>query len=108
MAYKKKRSLFSSLCKSRLPNPLWDVGNNVKCFCCNKTVFSPCVHHRNGNHKDNRKENRIPVCISCHGFIHTPESNPRNSRGSHRHRSYNSLSGYVLEKITKLRDELNR
>ncbi len=43
---------------------------NAKCKICEGTIFIPHVHHINGNHKDNRKENLIVLCPSCHMKIH--------------------------------------
>jgi len=107
--YTRKKGVYPLQCSyPDCHSPIWDVGHNVKCFCCSKTVFSPMVHHRNGNHKDNRKENRVAVCSSCHGFIHNTPWNNRNTRGSKRFRGYNYLSEEIKEKIEKLREELNR
>ncbi len=34
------------------------------------------VHHLNGDHSDNRPENGIPVCQSCHIHIHRTDEPP--------------------------------
>jgi hypothetical protein len=48
----------------------WDVGNNVKCFCCEGTLFFPLIHHKDGNHYNNLKDNRIVLCKYCHCSVH--------------------------------------
>ncbi len=48
----------------------WDFGDNIKCSICLKLILRPIIHHINGNHKDNRKDNRIPLCDKCHKAIH--------------------------------------
>lgn len=48
----------------------WDFGSNIQCICCGRTCLTPVIHHVDGNHKNNYKENRIPVCQDCHTAIH--------------------------------------
>jgi len=40
------------------------------CYVCGE-ADSICVHHINGDRSDNRLENLIPLCLSCHGKVHT-------------------------------------
>ena len=47
---------------------------NTKCSICNKTFYLTHIHHINGNHEDNTKENLLNVCPKCHGMIHTPKN----------------------------------
>jgi len=49
----------------------YDHGNNLKCRICQKNVLIPHIHHVDGNHKNNKEENRIPVCSLCHRAIHS-------------------------------------
>ncbi len=44
---------------------------NAKCNICKKTFFTCHIHHINGDHSDNKKENLLPVCPTCHNKIHT-------------------------------------
>lgn len=39
-----------------------------KCYFCSKD--SGLIHHINQNQNDNRQENRIPLCRSCHVKLH--------------------------------------
>lgn len=52
---------------------------NSKCKICNGTIFIPHVHHINGNHSDNRMENLLVVCPSCHCKIHNRKSKEKRS-----------------------------
>lgn len=40
------------------------------CFCCQRWFSKIDVHHMDGNHNNNCKENLIKVCKRCHAFIH--------------------------------------
>lgn len=68
-------------------NPMWKGGisggyayritkENLiqKCCLCEATKFL-CVHHKNENRKDNRLENLMIVCKSCHAKIHDIQRN---------------------------------
>lgn len=55
---------------------------NATCRICEGTIFVAHVHHINGNHLDNKKENLLIVCPSCHTKIHFPKKKivPRKKR----------------------------
>lgn len=40
------------------------------CMCCGKTFLKISIHHVNGKHEDNKKNNLVPVCSRCHALIH--------------------------------------
>jgi len=42
-----------------------------KCKICNKTPMTPHLHHKDGNKKNNSKDNLIVLCSSCHAYIHS-------------------------------------
>ncbi len=61
---------------------------NWKCQCCNRSCYKPnekpegitrseraiktlVVHHRNHTPEDNRLENLLAVCTTCHLAMHT-------------------------------------
>jgi 5-methylcytosine-specific restriction endonuclease McrA len=50
------------------------------CALCGRTmeerIQGLSVHHINGNDSDNRIENLIPVCQSCHLNIHSKDTPP--------------------------------
>jgi len=75
---------------------------NEKCYVCNKTFFLVHIHHKNGNHNDNDKENLIQLCPSCHMKVHHPQdiSKIRNFK------NYKNLSHEKLLKIIELRNKL--
>ena len=50
----------------------WGNRFNSECNVCEKTFFLLHIHHKDGNHSNNNKENLIAVCSSCHKKIHTP------------------------------------
>jgi hypothetical protein len=55
-----------------------------ECETCKRHFVKLDIHHINGNHKDNREENRINICRSCHTSIHKNVSCRKN-------REYNLL-----------------
>jgi hypothetical protein len=65
----------------------WEIGYNCICNICNRIVFVPTLHHIDGNHYNNRIDNRIFVCTKCHVKIH---------RG--KNREYNDLLVYSAGK----------
>ncbi len=83
-----------SKCKSRC----WDFGNNIKCKICNKTFLIPYIHHQDGNHSNNIKENRIPLCNSCHAILHNSDFNDL------RISSKKSYRKFKLEHLHNLKD----
>jgi hypothetical protein len=64
----------------------WDIGDMVKCIGCNRTIIDPEIHHLNGNHLDNSKENRAGICKRCHGAVHNGiyEGNKKAGNGNSR------------------------
>ena len=42
-----------------------------RCVVCGETDRLT-IHHRNGDHSDNRHENLITLCETCHKKIHAP------------------------------------
>ena len=40
------------------------------CACCGNNFPSITIHHLDGNHDNNRKDNLISVCKLCHSIIH--------------------------------------
>jgi len=85
----------------------WDFGLNVSCYCCQKIVLVPLVHHRDGDHFNNSKENRTPLCFICHGAIHKNISPPNFSRKTSLRRitKANKEKG-AIKRIMELRGEI--
>ena len=46
----------------------YKLKNKGICYFCLR--MATIIHHINENNKDNRKENRLPLCKSCHTKIH--------------------------------------
>ncbi len=90
----------------------WDVGDNVKCCCCKKTLMIPYIHHLDGNHKNNSLNNRIPICNYCHLAVHNNNFSPkskyrrktsvRRENGLIKNQSVNSCLGRINELKIKL------
>ena len=79
------KSFFPSNCRNCKSNT-WDIGDNVKCWACDKTMFRPIIHHIDGNHSNNESKNRLPLCGRGHRAIHmgvrskAPKAGNGNSR----------------------------
>jgi len=43
---------------------------NTKCYVCQRIFNLIHIHHKDGNHKNNDKENLVSLCASCHQKIH--------------------------------------
>lgn len=56
-----KSPTYRTICFSNWPK---------KCILCNESRIIE-VHHLNGDHSDNSKDNLIPLCPTCHQLIHT-------------------------------------
>ena len=54
-----------------------DSVNNI-CECCHKQSADLEIHHKNHNQGDNRRENLMVICRSCHDLIHAQEGGLRN------------------------------
>ncbi len=52
---------------------------NTKCIICSKTFYLTHIHHLNGNHNDNNKENLTNVCQRHHNMIHTSRNEFKES-----------------------------
>ena len=61
----------------------WHIKRNQKCRICNRLLFTLHEHHINGNHKDNRKKNRISICLDCHSAVHTGISGKKRRTRQH-------------------------
>lgn len=44
--------------------------DNAQCELCRKTFFRANIHHKDGNHNNNRKNNLIVLCSRCHRKVH--------------------------------------
>ena len=52
----------------------WDCAFYSKCKACSRNFRNMHIHHIDGNNKNNKKENRIQICLDCHMVIHhTPD-----------------------------------
>lgn len=98
------------LCKSLA----WDVGFNIRCKGCNNLVFIPHIHHMDGVHSNNVKDNRIGLCYSCHAFIHRgakilgAHSPGRSNKYGVSFKDYNWISQSVIIKLNYFRKLINR
>lgn len=45
-----------------------------RCIICNENKIVE-VHHYNGDHKDNRVENLVPICPTHHKYLHSRYAN---------------------------------
>lgn len=48
----------------------WWIETPKKCHICDRTFNYLSEHHIDGNRKNNKKENRICICVDCHTSIH--------------------------------------
>ncbi len=48
---------------------------NTKCYACKKTFILVHIHHLNGDDLDNRRENLISLCPTCHAKLHNKKHN---------------------------------
>jgi hypothetical protein len=64
-------------------NPLWNGGtrsyrgialadHDPVCALCTSSI-NVLIHHIDSNRKNNRIENLIPLCKTCHGVVHAVE-----------------------------------
>ena len=81
-------------CNSRY----WNSKNYQKCKICKRNYIMLHVHHINKNRKDNRKENLLEICTSCHSFIHA------GNKGTRRRVRIRDFK--ILEKIEFYKEKL--
>ena len=66
-------NIYSKVAKLKfLLSELLDI-YQVNCYFCGKpitNIFGLTIHHINGNHDDNRRENRTPSHTYCHKAYH--------------------------------------
>ena len=75
-----------------------------QCKVCERHFTKICVHHINGNHEDNRKENRIQICEDCHTAIHSGISIKNGGRSRRYKREYENMDRKILIKLNDLRN----
>lgn len=80
-------------CKHRFYIKILENGMKWICFLCQKKVEE--IHHRNGNAKDNRRENLLPLCHKCHGKIHSAIVKIVNKKNGIKYKR-----SYLFKKIT--------
>jgi len=56
-----------------------DKGN---CFCCYNEFPSINIHHLDGNHSNNKKDNLIALCKLCHSLVHRGFLKSKRMRGT--------------------------
>ena len=74
--YKDGRSSFKGEIYRKI---LLASGRKQECEVC-KTANNLCVHHIDGNHKNNVLENLMWVCYKCHNSIKHPRERDENGR----------------------------
>ena len=74
--------------------------NRDKCDICDKTYLSLVMHHKDGNHRNNKKKNIIVICNYCHSAIHRGINNSRYAT-----RNYLSMPK-ASDRIKELREFL--
>ena len=84
---------------------IWDIGPNAKCFCCNKTILNPVLHHKDGNHFNNLANNRIALCKTCHNAVHHNIDVPTRKRKTGLRR-INIIDKKTKDKIIELKEGL--
>ena len=77
----------------------------IVCYCCGRRFSSIHIHHINGNHHDDRKENRVKVCRDCHSAIHSwiKVNKSHHSFGKRIRKYYLDSDKEVIDKIDGLR-----
>lgn len=61
-----KKPLSCPSCKCRN----WDTEGYVKCEVCNRNFLNIATHHKDGQRKNNKKDNLIKLCVDCHSMVH--------------------------------------
>jgi len=70
------------------------------CPICKRTFIDLNSHHKDGNHKNNKKENIINICRDCHSAVHYGINN-------HKRRSRKKYSVFETLRIKELQSKLN-
>jgi hypothetical protein len=76
----------------------WDFIDNSPCFLCGRIVPFPVIHHIDGNHKNNKKENRLPLCSKCHSALHSVGSKENYILNNYIKKIY-KIVGHVKDKM---------
>jgi len=84
-------------CKSRT----WDRKRYFKCEVCKRNFLLIHQHHKDGNKKNNKKNNLIYICVDCHSVIHSGISKKKGKRM----RKYKN-SPEILKKLNELNIKL--
>ena len=105
--WKKRFVTYPRVC-AKCKSTLWDVGHNVKCSICNRLVFTPYIHHINGNHKDNRPKNRIVICLDCHTAIHRGIGAKIHRKGKRRNYTHHYNPNFDSNIIKRLEEFRNK
>ena len=64
-------------CNSRY----WKNKGYTQCEICKKNFLRINLHHSDGNHDNNKKNNLIFICNDCHTAIHHGIGRARNRKG---------------------------
>jgi len=78
------------------------INSDKECQICFRIFYNLEIHHINGNHKDDKKENLIEICKDCHTSIHKPIGTSKI--GNYK----NDSDKKVIENIYNLRLKLHK
>ena len=84
----------------------WNIEKELVCKVCGRGLITPIIHHIDGNHKNDKKSNRITLCTDCHIAIHFEMGSKSKGRKGKRRDYMNNIE--VIEKIEKLQSKLNK
>ena len=63
----------------------WMIKSYSKCEVCKRNFLKLHLHHKDGNHKNNKKDNLIRLCEDCHAVIHVGFSKRKHKRSYKRY-----------------------